>query len=595
MTTACNTALSTPTAANINAACASAPARSVVQIPATTITLNASIHCNTSNVVLRGAGTTQTTINLNGNNVLMGNGSGAQGSTPTGLGSTSLSTLTLGSTVLTVGSVSGMSAGQIIEIDELNDSYVNASGNEGNENAVRCSSPLNFFGCSTRSQGEWAQIVSVNSGANQITIAAPGLSKKYSSSLTPQVFYWSTSGVYSYDGIEDLKVDAGKSTTSDFAVAFVFCNFCWTKNVAVVNGHRAGIYSLLSYRDEIRDSYISESNTAGAPTEYGIECDRCALAKIENNVLFGITSPIVLESAYGTVVGYNYTLNTASDNLFPTMDTHRAHNYDQLYEGNVTSNVDWDFVWGSASHNTLYRNFIWGNNPNKSNYRTPVNADAYQRYMNIVANVLGDPTLHTQYVCDQSHPLGSDSFIYGFGWNNGCFGGSGNYDATVESSVVRWGNWDAVTWKANGSTNGVRYCTGSGAGNAACTASETANSDPTFPGLANPSTSLPASFYNGVTSAHASCGTGLSFWKNPSTGSCPAYPPIGPDVACTKNCTANTANHAAMIPAQLCYQNTSKDSNGFLTAFDANACYASDSSSSSGSPAPPTGLAAAVQ
>ena len=180
VTTACNTALSTPTAANINAACASAPARSVVQIPATTITLNASIHCNTSNVVLRGAGTTQTTINLNGNNVLMGNGSGAQGSTPTGLGSTSLSTLTLGSTVLTVGSVSGMSAGQIIEIDELNDSYVNASGNEGNENAVRCSSPLNFFGCSTRSQGEWAQIVSVNSGANQITIAAPGLSKKYS-------------------------------------------------------------------------------------------------------------------------------------------------------------------------------------------------------------------------------------------------------------------------------------------------------------------------------------------------------------------------------------------------------------------------------
>jgi hypothetical protein len=31
---------------------------------------------------------------------------------------------------------------------------------------------------------------------------------------------------------------------------------------------------------------------------------------------------------------------------------------------------------------------------------------------------------------------------------------------------------------------------------------------------------------------------------------------------------------AAMTPAQLCYQNTAKDGNGFLTAFDANVCYA---------------------
>jgi len=193
--------------------------------------------------------------------------------------------------------------------------------------------------------------------------------------------------------------------------------------------------------------------------------------------------------------------------------------------------------------------------------------------------------------------------IYDLGWHNGCeLNDSSGYDTTVESSMVRWGNWDAVSYNASGGGHhGTHYCTGTGSGssgadayNANCLASETASSDPTFPGLSSPSTTLPASFYTGV-GAQASCGTGLSFWKNPSTGTCPPYPPIGPDVTCTTNCISNVANHAAMIPAQLCYQHTAKDGNGFLTAFDANACYAADSTSGGGgAPRPPTGLSASV-
>jgi hypothetical protein len=257
-----------------------------------------------------------------------------------------------------------------------------------------------------------------------------------------------------------------------------------------------------------------------------------------------------------------------------------------LMEGNSTSNINWDFVWGSASQNTAFRNFLWGNNPNKTNYRTPYNADAFQRYNNIVGNVLGDPTIHTQYVCDSAHPQGSDNFIYGLGWNNGCFGGSGSYDATTETSVMRWGNWDAVTYCTNGGhagtacgstgTNGVRFCTGAGAGNAACTASETASSDPTFPGLASPSTTLPASFYLSAKP---------SWW-----GSSIPYPAIGPDV--TTGTIANTANHAAKIPAQLCYENTAK-SGEFLTAFDAAACYAAGPPAAT-PPPPPTALSGTV-
>src|SRR3982751_2488542 len=100
--------------------------------PAASFSMSASIHCNRSNVVLRGAGPTQTTLTLNGHNIIIGDGSNSQGSPPGNFGVTSLNTLAKGSTVLTVGSTSGMSAGQVVEIDELNPAYVNPNGFYGN-------------------------------------------------------------------------------------------------------------------------------------------------------------------------------------------------------------------------------------------------------------------------------------------------------------------------------------------------------------------------------------------------------------------------------------------------------------------------------
>jgi hypothetical protein len=554
----------------------------VVRIPAGTYTLSANVYTNRSNVALRGAGPTQTTLILNGHNILFGSGSGGQGSYPGSLGVTNLSTYTKGSTVLTVSSTTALSANQVVQIDQLNPNYVNPTGNEGTENPGRCPSPLGFQGCDgTRAQSELVQIQSVDS-STQITIKAPGLSHTFTSGLSPQVFYWSGSGVASNAGLENVKLDAGDGSTghaaTDFAYAMSWCNFCWAKNVAVINGHRAALYSLWSYRVEIRDSYVSESNQAGAPTEYGIECDTCSFAKIENNIMFGVTTPLILESSYGVVAGYNYMLNTSSGNEFPNYDTHRSHDYLELAEGNVVGTMAWDFIWGSGSHNTSFRNRFSGNDPNKTNYRLPAAIASYHRYSNIVGNVLGDPTFHQTYECTNVNLQPSNNFIYEIGFYNRCEVGTANYDTTTLSSLMRWGNWDAVTWKANGNTNGVRWCTGSGAGNPACTASETASADPTFPGLTSPSTTLPASFY--LSSQPA--------WFATPWGT-PAWPPIGPDV--TGGNITNTAGHANKIPAQLCYENTSKDAGGFLTAFDANVCYYS---SSSGSPAPATGLSLVV-
>jgi len=582
-----------------------------VLLGAGTFTLTTSLVTNRSNVELRGSGPRQTTINLSGHDIFFGNGSGGQGSTPGGLNSTTLSTLANGSTTLTVGSTTGLSSGQVVAIMENNEAWVQPTGNENNENATWCRSPLAFFGCSTMSAFQFVRISSVPDSTH-IVIDAPGLTQTYSSGLSPIVVSWSTTGVYWNDGVRDMKINIGNNAGD--GVSFVFCHECWVKNVAITgfsNSSLGAVYFFFSYRGEVRDSYISAQNSGGGPTQYGIVVDRGQGTKIENNILFGVTTPINIFTSNSVVVGYNYTFRSPVDNVFPQMITHRAHSYKLLHEGNVSARLEYDFVHGSSSHNTSFRNYFSGTEPNATNYRNPWEADAHNRYMNAVANVLGDSSYHTAYECTLAHDTGgSDTMIYDLGWFNGCeFGGSSGYDTVVESSLVRWGNWDAVSYNTSGGSHqGTHYCTGAGSGtsgtdayNTNCLASETASSDPTFPGLSSPSSTLPASFYTGA-STHASCGTGLSFWKNPSSGYCPPYPPIGPDATCTANCISNAGNHATMIPAQLCYQNTAKDGNGFLTAFDASACYAADPTSvGSGSPpappappAPPTNLTGVV-
>ncbi len=483
---------------------------------------------------------------------------------------------------MTLASTAGIRAGQRIVLDQRNAPYVYTYAVEGEctsgNSCGRNDSPLQFYGADSRAQAEIVLIQSVDS-PTQITIAAPGISHDYTPSLAPQAFYWNTNGAQGpgnikYAGVEDMKINAN---SVDYAIGMPFCDYCWVKNVTITNIARSAVFFWWGFHDEVRDSYISASNTAGGPTQYGIEALQTTFAKIENNIFFGVTTNLLPEGSYGLVAGYNYAINTAPGPQFGSFEPHLAHNFLQLYEGNVVDGIMYDNSWGSSSQNTSYRNRVSGNSPNKNSYRVAMKVNAHNHAMNIVGNVLGDLTFHTQYVCDNTHPQSTDNFVYDLGFWASCdhgIDGSNPYDTTTESSLMRWGNWDAVTYKANGNTNGVRWCTGAAAGNPACSGSETASADPTFPGLANPSTTLPPSFY-------------LS--SKPLWFRSIIWPAIGPDVTCTTNCIANTANHAAMIPAQLCYANTAKNSSGFLTAFDANTCYYSQAIDDT-PPAAPTGL-----
>jgi hypothetical protein len=575
---ACNTAYASPTSANINAALAGAPDNSVVRIPAGTVTLSDCVRANRSNVILRGAGPTQTTININGKGILMGNGSCWQGTWASGLAGTRLRTYTKGSTVLTVDSTTGLSAGQVVALVEGNPSYAVAVGNEPQLYQTWNLSPLSYNGSDSYAMYEFAEIASVDSGT-QITISAPGLSKTWTDALTPTVVYWNTSGAYRYNGVENMTINTGGQ---NFSLSFVFCHYCWVNNVAVTNTARAGIYSSFTYRNEVRHSYISGANTAGSPTNYGIEADRTTLMKIENNIFFGTVAGLLIETSSGLVSAYNYFYKNpapaGSVNVFAATATHRVQVWQSLFEGNVNYRQQFDNVYGGGSHITLFRNRLSGHHPNATNYRVPLSIDAANRYLNVIGNVLGDPTAAWMdtYTCDDLTPVGdAEGAIYDVGGFGGCAFPT-PWDTLARTSLMRWGNWDSVTYNAS-KTNykGTRWCTGVGTGsagadayNTVCTTAETASSDPTFPGLTSPTTTLPSSLYLAA---------------KPSWWGSVAWPPIGPDV--TGGNITNAGGHANKIPAQLCYENTTKDASGFLTAFDATVCYASVSA-----PAAPTNV-----
>jgi len=206
--------------------------------------------------------------------------------------------------------------------------------------------------------------------------------------------------------------------------------------------------------------------------------------------------------------------------------------------------------------------------------------------------------------------------------------GSGYYPNTVTisgNSVSGYNATGVVTASSASSfsfylpTSGL----GVGSGGTAVVGSEIPTTDTYYPnsvptsGDTNSGQSrLPSSFYNGVTGNFASCGTGLSFWKNPTTGTCPPYPAIGPDVsggglsvcssgtykysvvANSSQCSGGTSQaanggYAYANPAMLCYLNTmggTPDGTGPVLTFNRASCYANDSASASAPLSPPSNI-----
>jgi hypothetical protein len=317
----------------------------------------------------------------------------------------------------------------------------------------------------------------------------------------------------------------------------------------------------------IRDSYFY--GTQGAASEsYATDTFTGGDQLVENNIFHHVASPMMNEGNEGTVHAYNFAIDdyyTASTQWQQASSyQHGIGNAYLLWEGNTGIALTADDIHGVSMFVTAFRNYWNGRDPaggssgGKTQSTNAIQLEAYNRYYNVVGNVLGTAGYHTRYESAASSPSdpGSSSnsnvsvYALGYSGNEGTNGFGIPNDTFAKTSMMRWGNYDTVHGSVQWNTSEVP----SGLG-------QYANAVPA-------DHNLPVSLYLSARPA----------WFSTRFGSVP-WPAIGPDVTGGPQ----MGGLVQKIPAQLCYENT--PAQGGILSFDANNCYPA-----SGGPSPPTNL-----
>lgn len=541
-----------------------------------------------------------------------------------------------GTTSITLSSGSGITANStMLVLDQCDTGYSGApcSGSAtDNGNYFNCGdafNPTTLKGCSVNNPDggaarshrfQWEMVEATacspscgSSGTTTVTITPPLQHPNWASGQTPQVWLIQPSRNV---GVRNLSID-GSSTNTSAALSFYNDAYAWATGVAVLHPYSMGIYVDQSIHVQIESNYVydaGQNSTASDPSGINYTGSNNL---IQNNIVQKAHVEIIGNGPdNGNVVAYNYLINAygGDDFLFGGLWDGHSNGIDyNLFEGNVVNQVFQDQIHGSHLMETFYRNFLtgWescangqcGSSTQKDSSVSAADALSYNRYGNWVGNVMGTPGVSTASYqsATNEYVLGGAAgsiWILGSGNQSVGIGGPIPLDSIVGSTIMRWGNWDAV----NGAT---RWNT-----------SEVPSGISVYPNAVPTSTctssaACPPSFY---------LSSRPSWWA----ASIP-FPAIGPDVTggnvgqcagtmntsghyagvaatSSANCVNSSLNtawggHINAIPAMACFLNVMNgppDGSGNALTFNANTCYGSGGStggSGSGTPPPaPTNL-----
>jgi hypothetical protein len=512
---------------------------------------------NKSNVTLRGAGPDQTFLIFNGGDGCMGLWAdvcvknGGKSSDNPGTVASWTGGYSKGSTTITLNTTSGLNPGDMLVLDQLDDS--SDTGDVWICQSLACATEGGAGGRSGRAQMQFVKVVSVS--GSSVTISPGVYMPNWRADRQPQA-WWLTPVVGV--GIEDLSMDHAGSGTGVSTGLFIGNAFdSWVKNVRSMRANRNHIWLYEAARVTVRDSFFYGTLNS-ASQSYGVESRMTSDNLVENNIFQRITAPMMTGNANGTVYGYNYS----TDNFYYVAAWMQTSSYfhdagidNVLWEGNDGNGFQADNIHGTSNFGTAFRNRWNGWETGKDLQTSPIIIQAANRFMNIVGNVLGEPGYHTVY--ESNAPSGSNpnKSIFTLGWSNNGYTGSLPNDAKVASTMLRWGNWDVVT--------GTRF-----------NASEVPSSLSAYASATPSSNVLPASLYKSA---------------KPGWFGSVGWPAIGPDV--TGGDLSNVQGHAYKIPARLCFERT-PSANGVLN-FNANTCYGNTTTppaSTVPAPAAPTGV-----
>ncbi len=317
-----------------------------------------------SNKTLRGADRETTILSFTNtgqsSNITIGSGGYTDYTSVTSAPLSIISGYTKGSTTLVLADASSLSAGNHIYITETNDATIPVSI-YGQDTCNYCG----IFGAGgDRARLQIVEVVSVNT--NTVIIDIP-LYFTLSAGNTPMVN--KTPGYTEFGGVEDLTISNAGSTKSSYrrGVRFGGSANCWVKNVRIENlGNRGVDMYFDNYRIEVRDSYITGCiDHANSDTCYGVHLSQASACLVENNIFDDTSNGVLLVSASGNVIAYNYTYGvhrTTNETswMWPDTWTHGAHNTMNLWEGNNKTDIYYVYIKGSNYHNTAFWNIFTG-------------------------------------------------------------------------------------------------------------------------------------------------------------------------------------------------------------------------------------------
>jgi hypothetical protein len=419
-----------------------------------------------------------------------------------------------------------------------------------------------------------------------------------------------------------MSLDGTSSGTAE-GVEYDSCLDCWVSGVRFVTINVWGVNCLQCAYGIYQNNYFWYEQS---PDSYGIRLSATSFIQTQNNIFQKKFGPIVVDgSSTGNVFGYNFMVNGgvaggASDFMRSWGNNH-ANNQFTLWEGNIAPEQYDDGDHGTTGMNTNFRNFYlgWESCANgqcgpdtfKDSSTNSINEQTYDRYANIIANVLGTPGYHTQYKTSN----GSNVAVLALGSGNGGVSPAVPSDPLVSTTALFWGNYDVVTAATRfcgNSSDSVWSSVCGGTSEVPTGASVYPNTVPSAGDTAAGQSPMPASFY---------------LASKPSWFGSVPFPAIGPDVSggnigqcsgtlntpghysglpatstgqCTGTALTTSAwgGHVNANPAMNCYLNVMggvPDGTVGVLAFDAGVCYGgSTGTGGSTPPVPPTNVKATV-
>jgi hypothetical protein len=401
-------------------------------------------------------------------------------------------------------------------------------------------------------------------------------------------------------GVRNLVLDGSHVGYHDMTSAIAVNNIAnfWIRNVAFEKFPNITLHILQSMHGDICSNYIYDSGQSDPNSDNsGINWYGSANLFCNNIVHNAHLAMISNGPSVGNAIVGNYTLNgyTGNATLFGSIWPNHSNgsNYN-LYEHNVTQMIDFDQTHGGALMTTIYRSLVTGwescSNGNcgsefKEYNLFPIMQLSYNRYPNIVDNVLGTPGITTKDY-ERTDPgyfaMTPAGYVYNWASGNpvnpggGYAGGPIPIDVGVMTTSYRWGNWDtfhkATRWDtAEVPSNIIVYpqpvptnCTES----KSCPASFYFPARPTWWSASDPFPAIGSDIANGnVGQCGGTVNTPGQYALAPATSSAQCG---------GQELKTAWAGHVNAIPAMRCYLNTlggPPDGTGDALPFDANACY----------------------